>query len=964
MVDSSVNIVFQEFLSKNVNDKSIDFEPLLTAHPEFKEELQKKIAAYLFIHCALGSAGTHSKDVLIGKSLGGCVIERLIRHGGMSAVYLARQTNLDRNVAIKVLKSTLAQSEAAITRFERECRNISRLNHQHILPVYDVGSENELHYVITQYVDGVSLEDIIRLLKKNLPTTDIIDDTAFLAKGLPSEWRQKFGTYKDFAISVLVKVARALAFTHSKGIIHRDVKPSNILITKDGEPILIDFGLSRDVAHASMTLTGEYIGTPVYSSPEQLFGHEGDVDEQTDVYSLGVTACELLTGQLPFSGGNMMEILANSKSEPPEISPDLSPETREVLFRAISKSKQTRYNSVAEFGDDLERRASGAGTVHSTKVYRRYFRWQMVLPISVLLIAAGAAVLIARHRPNIRDKAKPTEITINGEKNSPATITIKGSDSNKNTALQEREEDYSRTLSEVNHYNAQRLFKDAPVTIYKTVYLPSYGIVNYFRFNDQCTGDCKADYSPFQRKIMAQSFLHVLNDIPSLPTDAHIMNYFEHDDHIHTNVRLKSELLADGELVFTNGMSAQVAAQADVYLLRQYPLYPLLDQLRKVFPIPDGGYLMDVMGFSAHQLKRHPPALIPIYIPHQFMIIDLSVPHPVDHLKDFIELALDYERDTILYSLLQETSNIKIMTSLHSTRGQVSAISWRDLFQGDVMKVQDRLNNLIKSHNYEDELSVFINGVQFVADKNDITESLGQLSTAELEMKAVSGDAHAQYYLGAKYYQRDDDPEKFLKAFNWWQKAATQGHAEAQNMLGFMYYNGKGVPKDVTKAADWYQKAASQNDSTSQYNLGFLYFKGDGVPKDLAKALEWWQKSDANGYVNAPVKIGFMYYSGEGVPKDLAKAVELFQRAASLGQAEAQSCLGQLYRDGEGVPKDMVLAYAWLNLSDASADADTIETGPMLKRVKKELTAEELFEGESLASNWKVGDVIKRTDKY
>lgn len=328
-METSVNIAFQEYLSQHLDEKVIDFEPLLSAHPEIRDPLQKKITAYQFIHGAMGSGpGTPSKDVMIGRPLGGCVIKKLIREGGMSFVYLAHQTNLDRDVALKILKSSLTNSEVAITRFQRECQNISRLDHEHILPVYDVGIEDGLHYVITKHVVGISVEDVISLLKKTPSMGDMIDEVARLAKGNPSEWRKKFGSYKGFVLSVMTKVARALAFAHAHGIIHRDVKPSNILITKLGEPILIDFGLSRDIAQTSMTLSGEYIGTPVYSSPEQLTGRGEHVDERTDIYSLGITVCEFLTGSLPYSGENMLEILANSKVESPHIPPYVDPETR------------------------------------------------------------------------------------------------------------------------------------------------------------------------------------------------------------------------------------------------------------------------------------------------------------------------------------------------------------------------------------------------------------------------------------------------------------------------------------------------------------------------------------------------------------------------------------------------------------------------------------------------------------
>jgi serine/threonine-protein kinase len=179
---------------------------------------------------------------------------------------------MDRDVAIKVISGQLADDETFIPRFEREARLIARLQHVHILPVYDFGREEHLLYLVMRLVEGGSLDQ--RLRDGPLP---------------PAQ-----------AAHLFSQIGSALGYAHREGIVHRDIKPSNILLDKNGDPYLMDFGIAKLLGGSSLTATGVAVGTPSYMAPEQWRG--GDIDARTDIYALGVMLYEMLTGRLPFQG--------------------------------------------------------------------------------------------------------------------------------------------------------------------------------------------------------------------------------------------------------------------------------------------------------------------------------------------------------------------------------------------------------------------------------------------------------------------------------------------------------------------------------------------------------------------------------------------------------------------------------------------------------------------------------------
>jgi len=285
---------------------------------------------------------------LIGKEIGKYHITELVGRGGMADVYLGVHTHLDRKVAIKVLHSYLLERDGDfIERFKREAKAVANLQHPNIVQVYDFDIQDDTIIMVMEYIDGVNLQQqLVEFDKKR--------------KHLPIK---QIGT-------IINDIASALDYAHSKKILHRDVKPSNILIDKQGKAYLTDFGIAKIVGEHKFTATGTLMGTPAYMSPEQ--GRGEDLTEESDIYSLGVVAFEMLTGRVPFDAKTPIGIIQKQISEPvPEISKIVQgvPETaQKVIDKALSKSPKGRYGSAEELVDALKIALQALESTKTTQV--------------------------------------------------------------------------------------------------------------------------------------------------------------------------------------------------------------------------------------------------------------------------------------------------------------------------------------------------------------------------------------------------------------------------------------------------------------------------------------------------------------------------------------------------------------------------------------------------------------------
>lgn len=272
-----------------------------------------------------------SSSSLTGRTLGKYHLLELIGKGGMATVYKGLQPDVDRYVAIKVLPPHLGQDATYGERFKQEARTIARLQHPHIMPLYDYGTEGDILYLVTPFIEGGSLTDRIRKGARMLSEID----------------------------KLLGQIAPALDYAHRQGVVHRDIKPDNIMIDGEGHALLADFGIARlaETAGSNLTGTGGLIGTPAYMSPEQAQGLP--VDARSDIYSLGVVIFELVTGIKPYHEETAMQLVLKHINAPVpqlrEFAPNASPDLEAVLQKALMKNPGERFQSAAEFAAAFSR---------------------------------------------------------------------------------------------------------------------------------------------------------------------------------------------------------------------------------------------------------------------------------------------------------------------------------------------------------------------------------------------------------------------------------------------------------------------------------------------------------------------------------------------------------------------------------------------------------------------------------
>ncbi|HEY1187641.1 MAG TPA: serine/threonine-protein kinase, partial [Gemmata sp.] len=289
---------------------------------------------------------------LTGRTLGDFHILRRIGSGGMGQVYLARQTSLKREVALKLLRGELNANPTALARFQAEAQAVAKLNHPNIVHIHQTGEADGLRYMVLEFVEGRNLRDY--MARKGPPDLPI-------------------------TLSIMRQVALALQKAHEQGIVHRDIKPENILVTRKVEVKVTDFGLSRfftgDAPATHLTQSGVTLGTPLYMSPEQVQGHA--VDHRSDIYSFGVTCFHLLGGEPPFRGASAFEVALKHVQEQPQLlanlRPDLPADLCGMVHKMMAKNPADRYQSAREVVRDLAKLRDGhaTGTAALTRAQER-----------------------------------------------------------------------------------------------------------------------------------------------------------------------------------------------------------------------------------------------------------------------------------------------------------------------------------------------------------------------------------------------------------------------------------------------------------------------------------------------------------------------------------------------------------------------------------------------------------------
>jgi serine/threonine protein kinase len=441
--DPRVTRALEEYLGALEAGQVPDRRQLCDRYPDVAEVLGDYLDGLDFLHRTV--AGMHTGGVAPTGSpvpfLEDYEIVREVGRGGMGIVYEAVQRSLRRRVALKVLSLGATLDPRHLQRFRNEAQAAAQLQHPHIVPVFAVGCEQGVHYYAMRFIDGMTLAGFIDELRGGAteaspaavtgptaaPSTDHASAVAAsgppagsrqpeackrAACGYDAETRRGAGAYRQ-AAEVGVQAAEALEHAHQMGVIHRDVKPANILLENGGQVWVADFGLARWPADDALTLSGDLLGTLRYMSPEQASARRGLVDHRTDVYSLGATLYEMVTLRPVFRGEDRQELLhqiLNDDPVPPcRLSRDIPRDLETVLLKALGKQVEERYATAQELADDLRRFLDGRPVLaRRPGAWERAGKWARrhrslvgsaaaLLVLTVLGLSAGMA-LVGRER--------------------------------------------------------------------------------------------------------------------------------------------------------------------------------------------------------------------------------------------------------------------------------------------------------------------------------------------------------------------------------------------------------------------------------------------------------------------------------------------------------------------------------------------------------------------------------------
>jgi serine/threonine protein kinase len=352
------------------------------------------------------------------RRLGDFEIVRELGRGGMGVVYEARQLSLNRKVALKVLSGGLGLTGKAVQRFRREAEAAAKLHHTNIVPVHATGEQDGIHFYAMELIEGPSLDHVLRQLRQPgedpsqpahldvtgpfVPQTDASSNSP---APLSSSSLGSGSGYFDAVARMIAEVADALDYAHTNGVIHRDIKPSNLLLSPQGRLSVNDFGLARVLEQPGLTITGEFVGTPAYTSPEQITAGRIPLDHRSDIYSLGATLYELLTLQPPFTGKQRDQVLAqivHKEPRPPrKVNPKVPVDLETICLKALEKDPDRRYQTAGQMAEDLRRYVNRyAIAARRAGPVQQLLKWARRQPVAAtslgcLLLAVAVAFAFA-----------------------------------------------------------------------------------------------------------------------------------------------------------------------------------------------------------------------------------------------------------------------------------------------------------------------------------------------------------------------------------------------------------------------------------------------------------------------------------------------------------------------------------------------------------------------------------------
>ncbi|GMT40010.1 MAG: hypothetical protein IEMM0001_0745 [bacterium] len=711
--------------------------------------------------------------------------------GGIATVYLAVQESLDRQVALKVMSPLLAMEPDYAERFIREGRMVAQLSHSNIITVYNIGLQKHQLFIAMEYIAGGNMRNLMQ---------EHLNDP---------EW----------ALSIAGQIALALGYAHSVGIIHRDVKPENILFRENGSAVLTDFGIAKTItSNTNLTRAGTIIGTPKYMSPEQTDGLGND--PRTDIYSLGIILFEMLTGKVPYDSENSMAVLYAHVHAPIPDLPDELSDLQPLLNNLLAKKAEDRT-------DDCD------GLAEIIRITRRERHYALKDPSRMLEANLTRELKKASQakNKNVQEKQDSGKVLLPWrEKLSIFTGYIRGL-LNKPEGIQDG---HKKRLQLLAAALISSIALIAVISIWKDNSSDSVGISENSPLTENGTAPIgqttvKQDESS---AILASPDTSTTSYKPSISTD---------------EIKTKTETPAFAELQSnTNDSEAEIgdtATRTDINPVEENQTAKLISR-----------FLADE---SNDELVKQHQAIPPVSK-------EEKKPPALSNRQKKINRLLTHARTAIKDGNIISPENTNAVTYYK----QVLELSPRNRRALRGLAVS---GNLIAENARE----------KYKADEQDL--ALQEINAALLQIPdhknllslkqtlEASFNPNSSYAKAEKLYRGVGGPQNRARAAFYYKKAAELGHIQAMNDIGVAYADGDGIRRDDKQAMEWFKKSAKLGNSEAMYNLALGYLFSD--VRNTDKALPWVTQAAEKEYRPAYMLIGWMTTTGTGASANRVKAI-------------------------------------------------------------------------------------------
>ena len=839
----------------------------------------------------------------------GYKIEKELGKGGMGVVYLALQTSLDRQVALKVTLPSLSDMDESFTmRFVIEAKATAALNHPNIITIFDAGVHEKSSYMAMEYIASGTLKDI----KKDELTHEQI-------------------------AQLFIGIARGLSSAHTSGFVHRDIKPDNILIDDKGQPVLTDFGIVKTLnQNTALTVLGSTVGTPQYMSPEQIRAKE--LDGRSDLYSLGIMLFNILEGDVPFDDDTPSAIYIKHVTTSPPSLTHVNKVFQPIITKLLEKRPEDRYEDAKELIIALK------------EVIRRLKNPQ--------LAAATKKVEIVKEKPkktvSKKQKAIKTQITnetvvntdldVESLKKKPvlqAQIPKTNSGLMKNTkalagiaagafllisvaaymlfsddstvdkpVMVEESQQISNneTVNNAENENTQDLVVNSNITNpNEETSTNEQDQVNQEEKRgslDVLIDEIKKQKSDEEQAVLTESSIENeiaenANQGDENPIEESQTTSVENESITATNTTTAPELtdaaLAEKQDITLINTPVEVEKTeiikeevAKIETQTQTPVVETTNQEEL-----DNAVIRDILSRAQTDLNNFKllnPANNNAY--QKFTEVLRLDQNNLQGKKGMLEIAYKY---IVLANKKVATNNYKEALKYIANATKIR----KDYLEKgyDKMELFDLSKEIMLPNLQAMKKSVTLAQTQYLAQQEiKRQEQLKQQELQRQEQIRLAQEAQKPSYIddyrsGVKAYKAKD----YTTAEQFFRKSALQGYAQAQDKLGSLYFKGLGVKKDLKQASKWYLKSANQGYVVAQDHVGLIYLKGFGTRKNIKKAFNWFQLAAEQGYADSQWTLGLMYEKGRGVAKNRNKAISWFKKAAKQGQKLAIQKLQKLH---------------------------------------------------------------------